>query len=447
METPLLDALRDYAKGDPARFHMPGHKGVAPGALKNLFPLDVTELPDTGDLYAGGDVIARAEGLWGELFGFPTCQFLTGGSTQGIHTALLLCARRGRDILVDRCAHRAVHNAMALFDLLPAYLSRPQDRPLTPTMLRRGLELAREHGRDIKTVCITSPTYYGVLSDVPALSAVAHEFGTALVIDGAHGCHLPFLGQAPFRGADLVICSAHKTMPVLGQGALLFAGEDFSPEEARRAASVCGTSSPSYAVMASMDLARAEWTDARGRRKLEELCRQIAHLRAVFPSFSGPEMDPMRLTALVPGGLGRAWKKRLEERGVFPEMADRDHLVFLLSPSNSRRHLKRLEKALEALYAAAPAFDPVPCPPAPLPPVRLTPRQALLAPTARRVLAESEGEICAQQIAPYPPGIPVVAPGEEITKKGLAYLTQVGYNMDKEIQIVCPREAEGGGEP
>lgn len=435
MEAPLLTALRGYARRDPARFHMPGHKGRTPRELKDIFALDVTELPSTGDLYAGGDVIARAEALWADAFGFPTCQFLTGGSTQGIHAALLLCARQGRDILVDRCAHRSVHNAMALFDLIPTYLSRPQDRPFTPTMLRRGLELAREHGREIKTVCITSPTYYGVLSDVPALAEVAREFGATLVVDGAHGCHLPFLGLDAFRGAGLVVCSAHKTMPVLGQGALLFAGAEFSPEEVRRAASVNGTSSPSYAVMASMDLARAEWQRGQTRRELAELSNFVETLRGRFPALTGPGLDPLRFTALVPGGAGLLWKARLEERGVFPEMADRDHLVFLLSPCNPRRHLARLERALAGLYGGGVAGHPGPCPPAPLPPVRLTPRQALLAPTVRRVLARSEGWVSAGQIAPYPPGVPVIAPGEEITKKCLAYLEEVGYNVQEEVEL------------
>lgn len=444
MDTPLLDALRDYARRDPARFHMPGHKGRAPGGLGDLFSLDVTELPGTGDLYAGGDVIQAAEDLWARAWGFPTCQFLTGGSTQGIHAALLLCARRGWEVLMDRCAHRAVHNAMALYDLVPDYLSRPQDRPLTPHMLQTGLSIAREHGHRITTVCITSPTYYGVLSDVPALAEVAHGFGAALVVDAAHGCHLPFLGEDPFAGADLVVTSAHKTMPVLGQGALLFAGAGFAPEEVRRAASVTGTSSPSYAVMASMDLARAWWQEEKNRRKLSNLSRFVEKLRGRFPALSGPGLDPLRLTLLVPGGAGFDWKKRLEDRGVFPEMADRDHLVFLLGPDNPRRHLARLERELAALYGGVAFTPPSPVPPPPLPPVRRTPRQALLAPTLRRSLAQSEGWIAAQQVAPYPPGIPVIAPGEEVTKKCLAYLGEVGYNVQEEVELLDPQGKEMG---
>lgn len=472
MDTPLLNALRAYAGQDPARFHMPGHKGRTPKGLRDVFPLDVTELPATGDLYRGDDVIARAEELWGELFGFPTCQFLTNGSTQGIHTALLLAAPRGRDILVDRCAHRAVYNAMALCGLNPAYFRRTQDVPVDPDLLRQSLEQARAEGMDVKTVCITSPTYYGVLSDVPALAEIAHSFGALLVVDGAHGCHLPFLGENPFRGADLLVTSAHKTMPVLGQGALLFAGDAFSPEEVRRRASVNGTSSPSYAVMASLDLARAAWSPAgtapAPARTLSDPAPSPTHalsrltaftqgLRRDFPALSGVELDPLRFTALVPNGAGFEWKTRLEQGfGVYPEMADPDHLVFLLSPDNSRRDLARLRRGLTVLYRSTPPATPAGAPPEPrqtplrppsdprlppLPPLRLTPRQALFAPTVRRVLALSEGYIAAQQVAPYPPGIPVIAPGEEITKKCLAYLAQVGYNVEGEVEVIgCPPE-------
>lgn len=436
-ETPLFDALKDYARRRPARFHMPGHKGKGPAGL-DVFKLDVTELPGTGDLYAGDDVIARAEALWAKAWGFPTCQFLTGGSTQGLHTALLLCARRGRELLVDRCAHRCVHNAMALFDLRPTYLSRPQDAPLTPDMLETCFRLAREHGKELHAVCITSPTYYGVLSDIPALAGVAHSHGALLVVDAAHGCHLPFLGQNPFAGADLVVASGHKTLPVLGQGAVLFAGEALDPGEVKKAAAVNGTSSPSYPVMASMDLARAYCESKKGRRELARLAEYVDKCKARFPALSGPGTDPLRLTLYVPGGAGFVWKERLERAwNIFAEMADRDHLVFLLSPNNKRRELARLERALENLYGKS-GRDTLPprLLPCPLPPVRLTPREALLAPGLRQTLADSQGEVCLEQVAPYPPGVPVIAPGEEITKKGLAYLQEVGYNVDTQVNIL-----------
>lgn len=126
MSTPLYDALNSYAAKKTLRFHMPGHKGkFLPGpGLEALAAVDVTELPGTGNLYEAGEPFDSAQGLWAELFGFDHCQFLTGGSTMGIHTGLALCAQPGSKVLIDRACHRAVFHALALLDLEPVYLER-----------------------------------------------------------------------------------------------------------------------------------------------------------------------------------------------------------------------------------------------------------------------------------------------------------------------------------
>lgn len=420
---------------------MPGHKGRGFGleGLAAMSALDVTELPDTGNLYEGGDVIQEAEALWAARFGFPTCQFLTGGSTQGLQAALLLAAQEGRELLADRCSHRSIFNAMALFDLRPTFFLRRQDTPVTPELLDEALTRREQEGFPANTVCVTSPTYYGVLSDIPALSRVTHRHGARLAVDGAHGCHLPFLGENPFRGADLLVCSAHKTLPVYGQGALLFAGEGYEPKAVRRAASVVGTSSPSYPIMASMDYARA-WLESR-EGQLALLCAKsrVTALAARFGTLKNVRLDPLRLTLEVPDKGGFALKKRLEQEGIFPEMADADHVVFLCSTSNTGEDFSRLEKALGVCYTPGP-IDRSALPPAPEQVV--SPKEALLAPRETRNLADCAGRVAAQQVAPYPPGIPVVAPGERVTKKCLAYLADVGYNVQQEVDVLL-EETEG----
>lgn len=447
MNTPLVDALLAHRAKAPIPFHMPGHKG-RPLGLEELAPLsslDVTELPDTGNLYEGGDVIAQAEALWAAAFGFDTCQFLTGGSTQGLQAALLLAAQNGRELLADRCSHRSIFNAMALFDLEPTFLIRRQDMPVTPELLEEALVARETTGKPANTVCITSPTYYGVLSDIPALARVAHSHGAKLVVDGAHGAHLPFLGADPFRGADLLVVSAHKTLPVYGQGALLFAGGDFRAKEVRRAASVVGTSSPSYPIMASMDYARAYLEGREGQLALLCVKSQAARLTARFGGLKNVPLDPLRLTLEVPDKGGFRLKKALERENIFPEMADADHVVFLFSVSNTPEDFARLEDALGRHYTPGP-IDRAALPPAPE--RVLSPKEALTAPRVGKILADSEGLTAAQQIAPYPPGIPVVAPGERITKKCLAYLTDVGYNVHQEVDVLSEpsgSEREGDG--
>lgn len=443
MNTPLVDALQAHRAKSPVPFHMPGGKG-RPLPLEALGPMssfDVTELPDTGNLYEGHDVIAEAEALWAARFGFATCQFLTGGSTQGLQAALLLAARDGRELLADRCSHRSIFNAMALFDLSPTFFLRRQDRPVEPELLEAALSEREQAGKPANTVCVTSPTYYGVLSDIPALAKVAHRHGAKLVVDGAHGAHLPFLGgESPFEGADLVVCSAHKTLPAYGQAALLFAAGGVSPKALRHAASVVGTSSPSYPIMASMDSARAYLESREGQLALLCVKSRAARLRARFGGLENVAPDPLRLTLEVANKGGFALKERLEREGIFPEMADADHVVFLFSVSNTTEDFEQLENALARWYVPGP-IDRAALPPAPEQVV--SPKEALTAPRESRLLSESEGFVCARQVAPYPPGIPVVAPGERITKKCLAYLADVGYNVHQEVDVLL--EPPGGG--
>lgn len=433
LNTPLYDALADFAAAKPLRFHMPGHKGKGLAGWDRLASLDFTELPPTGNLYEAGGAIGLAEELWAKAFGMKACLFLTCGSTQGNHAALHLTCPPESVVLVDRNCHRSVYHAMALLDLTPVYLMEK-----TPECVEKEL---RSHP-EIKTVCITSPDYYGRLYDISGISAVCSRFGAKLVVDGAHGAHLPFLGIDHFNGADLAVCSAHKTLPAPGQAALLFSGGSFRGDDLRRAASVYGTSSPSYPIMAAMDLARAWMESGEGQRRCREVCARVEGLRGKFPALRGDSLDPMRLTLRVKDGS--AVQERLHKKGIWPEMADHGHVVFIMTGMDDAEDLDRLERALEEEELTA---DEAVCPAAPPPEVAVRPRRALFARTETLPLAQCEGRISAEQIAPYPPGIPVTAPGEVISKKHLAYLDKIGYNMGKEVRVLrASTEREGSYE-
>ena len=435
-DTPLCDALRALAARRPLRMHMPGHKG-APlpllPELDGLAALDFTELGPTGDLYAGGGPIGAAEDLWAAAFHMDRCLFLTGGATQGLHTALALACRPGDGILVDRSCHRSVFHAMALLDLRPAFVGRPwlagpgAAGPLSPAAVEAALAARPE----IKTLCITSPTYYGVLSDIPALAAVMHRHGGVLVVDGAHGAHLPFLGNDALSAADLAVVSAHKTLPAPGQTALLLAGGRFSPGEIRRRAALFGTSSPSYPLMAALDAARA-WLKGEGGAAYRRTAALTAALREDYPALTPDQapLDPTRLALCSPDGF--AARDALEAAGVYPEMADMGHVVFLLTCADGPAEIARLRRALDALPWGRRALPPPPLPP----PAVLTPREALFAPGETLPLEGAEGRVLAQPVAPYPPGVPVAAPGELLDKKTVAYLKRIGYNMLEEVRVV-----------
>ena len=433
---PLYHVLKEYAAKAPARFHMPGHKGVflPVPELAQAAALDVTELSFTGNLYQRGEPFDSAQGLWAERFGFEFCQFLTGGSTMGIHTALALCCSPGDQVLVDRNCHRAVFNALALLDLEPIYLERPwlgQEGvigPIDPDHVEKKLSLNPK----IKTVCITSPTYAGLLSDISQIGRVVHAHSGKLFVDGAHGAHLPFLGVDAFHGADLTVVSAHKTLPAMGQTALLFSN-GFDPDLVRLRASMFGTSSPSYPLMASLDGVR-QWLEEGGEAEYRRAAQRVAALRERYPCLGcGLSLDPTRLTLCVKDGP--AFAGMLEKRDVYPEMEDGGHVVLICTPQDLEGNFERLEEALEE-------FRPLmgPCPPLPVPPLPkqvLSVRQAVFAPSRVLPLEACRGMVSAGQIAPYPPGVPVVAPGEMISKKELAYLKQIGYNMKSEVRIIA----------
>ena len=355
----------------------------------------------------------------------------------GVHTGLALCCKPGDKVLMDRNCHRSAFNALALLDLEPVYLERPWlgnenlIGPVSPGDVERALE---EHP-EIKTVCITSPTYAGVLSNTGAIARLVHARGGKLFVDGAHGAHLPFLGLAPFWGADVAAVSAHKTLPAMGQSALLFAS-GFDPDLVRRTASIFGTSSPSYPMLASLDSVR-DWMLRWGTEKYQWVAVRVAELRQSFPSltdrpYRGFSLDPTRFVLRVKDGP--AFVRALRKHGYIPEMEDGGHVVFICTCQDTGKAIPYLASRLEELRDLMGDCPPIPAPP--IPEQALSPRQALFAPSRVRPLEDCEGEIAACQIAPYPPGVPVVAPGERISKKELAYLKKIGYNMLSEVRTV-----------
>lgn len=443
MSTPLYTSLCAFARRNPLRMAMPGHKGQPVPGLADYASIDFTELPPTGNLYARGGPIEEAERLWAEAWGTDHCLFLTGGSTQGIHTALLCGGRPEGTVLVDRVSHRSIHTGLALLDQWPVWLERPWLKeagvvaPVQPEMVRQGLS---EHP-EIKTVCITSPTYYGVLSDIDAISRICHEYGARLIVDAAHGAHLFLTGKNPFREADLVVTSAHKTLRAPGQSALLFAREPVTMEDLRSASMTFATSSPSYPMMAALDCCR-DYCEREGCVRYRRTAEQVAALRREYPCLEEQDapLDPARFTLCVEDGFQT--EAALQEMGIYPEMADKGHVVFILTDCDDGEAFARLRRGLDALglRKAPRASSSLPAPP-PLPEQVLPPRRAFFGEKEQLPLAAATGRIAAEQLAPYPPGVPVIAPGQRIGKKVLFYLKEIGYNKNT---IACWAEAKKG---
>lgn len=431
---PLYQHLKAKAKENPLRLHIPGHKGKTLPYMRNLVPLDFTELSFTGNLYENTPPFEETQQLWAQEFGFPHCQFITGGSTQGVYTALALCCEKGGTLLLDRGAHRSAEHGCGLLGIQPQYITRPwlKDLELPGPVEAEEVERILTAHPEIETVFITSPTVCGILADVYAIAEVVHEHGGKLIVDGAHGAHLPWLMIDNYSAADVVCVSAHKTLPVLGQGAMIFY-RDFSPKEVGFIASLFGTASPSYAILSTMDMAR-EWMNGDGMMEYVRAARQVATLREIFPCLTFPHyLDPTRLTLLCHEGNQVAVE--LEKQGIYLEMANRGHLVAVFTAMDTDEEIQCFAKAVLPHFKNR---KPLPdlSPPTTLPKHRMDIQDVILAKKITVPLKESLGKICGSTIAPFPPGVPVVVMGEEIGQEELDYLEKIAYQGD-EVLIVA----------
>ena len=450
---PLFHALQLLATGDSARFHMPGHKGEPLfNTFSEVFSIDFTETYGTGNLYLGDGPIRDAEVAAARYFDAADCFFLTGGSTQGILAMLATAVGRGGAVLLDRECHKSVCHACALLDITPYFMTAPLIEPfgisggLPPAEAERHLI---DHP-EIRAVFLTSPTYYGIRRAIPAFADLCRAYGKVLLVDGAHGAHFPAVGlPTPIaEGADYAVLSMHKTLPCLGQGAVLLTDKGVDKGALRENTALFGTSSPSYPIMASIDLARA-YVEGPGRtayHRAAEACGELREYVARRTCFlplvvaDYPALDPCRLTVCTAGTdvTGHQLADMLwSECGVACEMADARNVVFILTCADSGVALYRLRRGLRRI--ARRRSEEVGLPPCvPFPPAEqvMRVRDAWFAKTGRVHPADAEGMVCARPVTPYPPGVPLLWPGEKITRAHIELIRERWYNEIGEITVV-----------
>ena len=445
MSTPLFDALRALSNQNTARFHMPGHKGT-PSSAGFPFPIDYTETYGTGNLYEDEGPITEAEHAAAHYYNAADCLFLTSGSTQGVLSMLTAACGIGSEVLLDRNCHRSVCHALALLDLTPHFiLTDPEPvygfcRPMTAEQVEQALVLHP----NCRALLLTSPNYYGVRQPLREIAAVCRAHGIPLLVDCAHGAHFPAVGlPTPIEeGASACVMSAHKTLPAMGQAALLLTDGSLDHSELRESSRLFGTTSPSYPILASIDCAR-EWLESADWAAVVRACEEAReHILAATPflpfcSTADTEIDPTRLTICTAGTelSGHALSDLLyKEYNIAVEMADSRNIVCIVTPFDLEDNLLRLLDALDAI-ACTTAGTPLPpdVPLQPLPQAMMSVRQAWFAPREKTALTEAVGRICARPVTPYPPGVPIVLPGEEISSKHVVFLKNVCYNEDCEV--------------
>lgn len=348
-----------------------------------------------------------------------------------------LCAPNGGKILCDRVAHRAAISAFALLGLDAVWLEREIDETtgITKRISAEGIENKLKQEPEIKAVYITSPDYYGILQDIKSISEVCKIYNVPLIVDNAHGSHLKFLGRNlhPLeQGATMSADSAHKTLPVLTGGAWLHINDEKFCGEAKNAMALFGSTSPSYSVMASMDMC-ADWLKNRGEAEYKNLAECVSDMRKLAKE-SGiyvPDediSDPCRITLGVwkIGLTGAEFRDFLYKFKVEPEFCDENYVVLIPSPFNTHIDWTRLKTAVKKAKQIAKKERKIKSFLPKLPQKSMSIRTAVMSAKKSVNVKEAFGKVAAEIACPCPPGVPIVMPGEVIGKDEIDALTNYG---------------------
>jgi lysine decarboxylase len=438
---PLLDAYLSYFESNRTSFTIPGHKQKASRLDAGLGAVVDSDTP----LYGGLDaikltqgVLKKAEGLAAKLWGADYARFSTGGSTHANQAIILALGRPGQKIAVTRTAHRSVLSALVLTGLEPIWLTPEIDSATGVPMGIPVSELEKILDQNPIALILTEPSYLGTLSELESLIAKSHSRHIPVIVDAAWGAHFGFNSNLPQHalamGADALITSVHKTLPGYSASALLLAqGKLLNLDRIEQSFETTHTTSPAGAPLASIDGCRA-LLQVRG----EELTGNLVHLVDSFKDrvekacgtpiflsasdFPNGRFDPAKivLRANLLGVSGVEVETELEKHNIRVEMADQDTIVFLATLADSSEDFdevaSKLIPILEKLRSV-PRQTQTALSWSIVPKVGMSIRDAYFAETQFVSAANAVGRVSADLIAPYPPGVAVVAPGEELTQQ------------------------------
>ncbi|MBW0166178.1 MAG: aminotransferase class I/II-fold pyridoxal phosphate-dependent enzyme [Vulcanococcus sp.] len=445
----LLERL--LAVPPPLPLHLPAHgrgRALAPGLRRLLRQppgrWDLPELPEIGGPLEAEGAVADAQAAAAALLGAQRCWFGVNGASGLLQVGLLALAKPGERVLLPRNLHRSLLHGCLLGQLRPVLFDLPFDAatglwlPPTPASFEQHLREALAAG-PLAAVVLVSPSYQGLAADLPALVALAHQHGLPVLLDEAHGAHLGLDPRLPpsglASGADLVVQSLQKAAGGLAQSAVLLQGagvDEYRSQAIERALLWLQTSSPSALLLASAAASLAHLHSSAGCRQLSRALSIGVELRERLERIGVPLLatsDPLRLcihtAAMGINGLeADAW---LMERGVIAELPEPGCLTACLGLAPPRRVLRLLPRRLDQLRRALGGDPMAPFSAPPIPPLaepELPLEQAWRAPQLRLPLAEASGRLAAEPLCPYPPGIPLLIPGERIDADRAAWLVQ-----------------------
>lgn len=456
---PYFEALQHYVDSQVLTFHVPGHQqGMgAPaefGAFlsKHGWPADITQVLGMDDIHRLESVCQEAQELAAQAYEADKSYFLINGSSCGNHAMLMATLRPGDKVLMARNSHRSAMGGLMLSGAQAAYFETPYDPEMrvfqAPTV--ESVREALDRVGEVKALFFTSPTYYGAAADTKALVELARSRGVLVLVDEAWGAHLAFHPELPqsavAAGADLVVQSTHKMVSGLTQTAMLHLnGASVDRSRLESVLRLLQSTSPSCLLVASMDATRRQMA-LHGRQLLEDVLRLAHQTRERIQALEGiscfgkpdsvDQFDPTRLTICASERGYNGYELELflrEEHNIQVELSDLFNVIALFTLGHKKSHADRLLEALEALPMGPPANLPQAKPSLALPQAPLTLQQAFQSEHESVALESAVGRISAEMLTTYPPGIPVICPGELFRRDLLDYI-RLEYEAGSRIE-------------
>lgn len=439
--------LTEHALKKPVSFHMPGHKGSGfykrfghQNFLNHFFDYDVTEIEGADNLFQREGIIKAVSEKYARLYGAKQSFLLINGTSCGLISAILATVPKGKKIIMARNSHKSVFNALSLGEIEPIYAFPEliEDWKVSGAISPLEIEDKLRKNPDAEAVILPSPNYYGICSDIEEISKVVHKFGKILIVDQAHGAHLNFFNHFKIKdiplaaeraGADLVVNSTHKTLASLTQTAVLnVCSEKIDLDQLEDKLQMMESTSPSYILMGSLDI-NGSILEEHGETLFNEWEANLNYFYKeammidglkVMEGLRGLDRTKINLDLSEKGYSGRQLEKALiDQYGIFAELNTGNLLMCMTGIGNVREDYQVLLDALKALSAQ---------------PIKGT--DGLEKPNiSRSILLEAEGKICLKAIIPYPPGIPLVCPGETITKEHIETIYALLMNGEKVLGL------------
>ena len=465
---PILEALEEMKQNRLVPFDVPGHKhGKGNPDLtrflgEQCLSVDVNSMKMLDNLCHPVSVIREAEELAAEAFGAAHAYFMVGGTTSAVQSMVLSVCKRGDKIILPRNVHRSVINIMILCGAVPVYVDPDLDRRLGIAlgMKLSEVEKAVAKNPDAKAILVNNPTYYGICSNLKGITDLAHAHGMKMLVDEAHGTHFYFDRELPMSamqaGADMAAVSMHKSGGSLTQSSFLLIGPGMSEGYVRQIINISQTTSGSYLLMSSLDISRRnlalhgqEIFDkvremvAYARGEINQIGDYYAYSKEIVNGDSVYDFDITKLSVnTLPVGLAaiEVYDLLRDEYDIQTEFGDLGNVLAYVSVGDRPRDIERLVSALaeiRRLYRR----DPNSLVTAEYinPSVVFSPQDAFYSDKQSLPLRDCENRVCAEFVMCYPPGIPILAPGELITKDILDYIL---YAKEKGCSMTGPEDME-----